>query len=294
LMPQLIEGMPVIRAKVLRGLAVFSLGLLKKMAIADPIGVLVGAVYEQHAQRTAVECLYAIYGFSVQIYCDFSGYTDMAIGLALMLGVRLPNNFKQPYCATSIGDFWRRWHITLSHWLRDYVYISLGGNRNGEFKTVRNILVTMILGGLWHGANWTFVIWGLAHGIGVAGSHLRARFAVFERLQTGVSILVTFHLVALLWVLFRAPNIALARSILGGLFGEAPLGSPVAFLTAHPYECLLIPAFFLAHRYDDNRRLQLLVRRTNPVYVLGGIAFVVVLTIVLGTGSSAQFIYFDF
>jgi alginate O-acetyltransferase complex protein AlgI len=294
LMPQLIMGMPVVRANLLCGLAVFSLGLIKKMAIADPIGVLVSAVYEQHEPQSAVACLYAIYGFAVQIYCDFSGYTDMAIGLALLLGVRLPNNFKQPYCATSIADFWRRWHITLSHWLRDYVYISFGGNRYGELKTVRNILLTMILGGLWHGANWTFVIWGAAHGIAVAGHHVMARLGGRKHLNHAVAVLLTFHLVALLWVLFRAPNIAVARSIVGGLLGEAPFGSPVAFLTAHPYECLLVPAFFLAHRYDDNRRLQLFVRKTNPVTVLCGIAFVVVLSIVLGTGSSAQFIYFDF
>jgi alginate O-acetyltransferase complex protein AlgI len=294
LMPQLIMGMPVVRANLLRGLAVFSLGLLKKMAIADPIGVLVSAIYEQHEVQSAVACLYAIYGFAVQIYCDFSGYTDMAIGLALMLGVRLPNNFRQPYCATSIADFWRRWHITLSHWLRDYVYISLGGNRNGELKTVRNILLTMILGGLWHGANWTFVIWGVAHGIGVAGHHVMARLTSRKRLNQGAAVLLTFHVVALLWVLFRAPTIAVARSIVGGLLGAAPLGSPLAFFTAHPYECLLIPAFFLAHRYDDNRRLQSCVRKANPVTVLCGVAFVVVLTVVLGTGNSAQFIYFDF
>ena len=107
-----------------------------------------------------LDALLAIYGFSVQIYCDFSGYTDMAIALALLLGVRLPNNFLRPYAAESLVEFWRRWHITLSFWLRDYLYIPLGGNRGGSAAEIRNILITMVLGGLWHGANWTFVIWG--------------------------------------------------------------------------------------------------------------------------------------
>jgi alginate O-acetyltransferase complex protein AlgI len=295
LIPQLRRGMPVMRKMALRGATVFSLGLVKKMAIADPIGALVTAIYEQTPPKTAVECLYAIYGFSVQIYCDFSGYTDMAIGLALILGVRLPNNFRQPYCATSLGEFWRRWHITLSHWLRDYVYISMGGSRQGKVKTVRNILVTMTLGGLWHGANWTFVIWGIMHGIGVVISHLGGRppEGEFPARRT-LSVLLTFHVVALLWVLFRAPNVTQAMTMVGGVFGKSPFGKPIDFLSAHPYEILLIPAFLLVHRFDDNRRLQYFVGRTKPLYVVCGMAISLLLAVVLGTGSSAQFIYFDF
>jgi alginate O-acetyltransferase complex protein AlgI len=294
LMPQLRRGMLATQTLLLRGSAVFTLGLVKKMAIADPVGVVVTAIYNQ-STRTAVECLYAFYGFAVQIYCDFSGYTDMAIGLALMLGVRLPNNFRQPYCATSIADFWRRWHLTLSHWLRDYVYISMGGNRHGEAKSVRNILVTMILGGLWHGANWTFVIWGFVHGVGVAVNHLISHLAPGRtRLRTAGAIVVTFHLVTLLWVLFRAPTVSVAIAVISGLVGDAALGSPIQFFSSHPYECLLLPVFFSTHRFDNNRWLQVTVLRTKRVYVLGGIAFLLVLTIVLGTGSSAQFIYFDF
>ena len=127
------------------------------------------------ATAGALDYITAFYGFAVQIYCDFSGYTDMAIGLALIIGMRLPNNFLRPYGAASITEFWRRWHITLSHWLRDYLYIPLGGNRNGMFAQTRNMLITMILGGLWHGANWTFVIWGLLHGLTLAMNHQLAR-----------------------------------------------------------------------------------------------------------------------
>src|SRR4029077_12451543 len=132
--------------------AIFTVGLVKKLVFADPIAESVDSIYRQTAGApSGPSALLAIYGFSVQIYCDFSGYTDMAIGLALMLGVRLPNNFLQPYVADSIVDFWRRWHITLSYWFRDYVYIPLGGSREGRAREARNIIVTMALAGLWHG-----------------------------------------------------------------------------------------------------------------------------------------------
>src|SRR5205085_3541820 len=150
--------------------ALFTLGLVKKLIFADQIAQTVDALYRQASGLNAPAALLAIYGFSVQIYCDFSGYTDMALGLALMLGVRLPNNFFRPYAADSIVDFWRRWHVTLSYWLRDYLYIPLGGNRHGRVKEARNVVVTMPRGGLWHRANWTFVIWRVFHGVGVAAT----------------------------------------------------------------------------------------------------------------------------
>jgi alginate O-acetyltransferase complex protein AlgI len=142
LIPQLQRQMPIRRGNLLPGLALFTSGLIKKMVFADPIGAVVTAIYAQPDGRGAAEYLFALYGFSVQIYCDFSGYTDMALGTALILGVRLPGNFLRPYLATSIADFWRRWHITLSHWLRDYIYIPLGGSRDGTGPTIRNVIIT--------------------------------------------------------------------------------------------------------------------------------------------------------
>ena len=171
LIPQLWRPRAALSAHFYAGLAIFTVGLVKKLVFADQIGTVVDAAYRADVVNAPTAWL-AIYGFSMQIYCDFSGYTDMAIGLALIIGVRLPNNFLRPYGAMSLIDFWRRWHITLSFWLRDYLYIPLGGNRSGRLRTYLNMIITMTLGGLWHGASWTFVIWGLLHGLGVAFVHL--------------------------------------------------------------------------------------------------------------------------
>lgn len=191
-------------------IAIFTVGLIKKLVFADQIAELVDAIYNRAGIPSGPEALLAIYGFSVQIYCDFSGYTDMAIGLALLLGVRLPNNFAQPYCAGSIIEFWRRWHITLSFWLRDYLYIPLGGNRRGRWRELANIVITMALGGLWHGANWTFVIWGVVHGSAVACLHAVGGTDIgrwIGRMPGILSAFLTFHFVGVAWILFRAPDL---------------------------------------------------------------------------------------
>jgi len=277
------------------GVAVFTLGLVKKLVIADPMGGLVDAVYAK-AVPTAPEALLAMYGFSVQIYCDFSGYTDMAIGLAMLLGIRLPNNFLQPYCASSIITFWRRWHITLSFWLRDYLYIPLGGNRHGRFGEVRNILITMALGGLWHGASWTFVIWGILHGIGVSAVHVAKkvlRWTWLERMPGWLGVLLTFHFVTLAWVFFRAPGLGRAASVLtapatGSWNGAAD------FLSAHVFELVLMIVSFALHRYDDHRRVRIAARRLRPEILWPILAAFWALAITVSQGSSAKFIYFDF
>ncbi len=172
-----------------------------------------------------LEVLVAIYAYAIVIYADFSAYSDIAIGVALLLGFEFPENFDRPYTAMSLRDFWRRWHMTLSRWLRDYLYIPLGGSRHGELRTAVNIMITMLLGGLWHGAGWTFVAWGAFHGVGqVIGRWRRAtargvrdRRAVRPRWIVARKRLVTFNLVCLGWVFFRADSIASAFEILGRL-----------------------------------------------------------------------------
>ena len=144
-------------------------GLFKKVVISSYVSsAIVGRSSPRRRSTRHLEAIFAAWGYAVQIYCDFSGYTDIAIGLALLLGIRFPINFDAPYTARNLQDFWRRWHITLSRWLRDYLYIPLGGSSGSEAKTVRNIMITMVLGGLWHGAAWTFVFWGALHGVGQA------------------------------------------------------------------------------------------------------------------------------
>jgi alginate O-acetyltransferase complex protein AlgI len=277
-------------------IAVFTIGLVKKLVFADTIAGMVDAAYGHAGTLTAPEALLAIYGFSVQIYCDFAGYTDMAIGLAMLLGVRLPNNFRQPYCADSIVQFWRRWHMTLSFWLRDYLYIPLGGNRHGRLHEVRNIIITMALGGLWHGASFNFVIWGLLHGIAVSAVHAArkiARWAWLDRVPRWVGVLLTFHLVTMAWVFFRAPNLGRATDVLAAVSTGRWSGAK-AFLSAHLFEILLMVVFVALHRFDDNRRVRIAASRLRPEILWPVLLALWALAITVSQGSSAKFIYFDF
>jgi D-alanyl-lipoteichoic acid acyltransferase DltB (MBOAT superfamily) len=209
-----------------RGLAIFAAGLFKKVVIADNLAQFVTPVFAHLDAGGGVTTEWAwlsTLAYTLQIYFDFSGYSDMAVGLALMFGIRLPVNFRSPYKATSIIEFWRRWHVTLSRFLRDYLYIPLGGNRLGESRRYQNLLVTMLLGGLWHGAAWNFVIWGGLHGIYLCINHLwrawRGDDGQASMLAKGLSWTVTFFAVVIAWVFFRAKTATAAWQMLGSLFG---------------------------------------------------------------------------
>ena len=295
LIPRLKAMRPARDARFMLGLCVFTLGLVKKVIFADQIAPAVQHVYGGASTLSAFDYVTAIYGFAVQIYCDFSGYTDMAIGLALVLGLRLPNNFLRPYGATSITEFWRRWHITLSHWLRDYLYIPLGGNRNGRLAQTRNILITMILGGLWHGANWTFVAWGFLHGLTIALNHGVARLLGHGKflMPRWLAILVTFHWVAVLWILFRAADIQTAMRVLSGPFAAPWDSLPLGF-ARNALPLLLIVVFFVLHRYDRHAYLRVANRRLNPALQYAVIFVCWIVAIAVSQDSSAKFIYFDF
>src|SRR5215207_5592494 len=199
-LPQL--GKPRDPRRVDVGLAAFLIvgGLFKKVVIANYLAEsIVDDVFAAPELHSGAEVLFATYAYAVQIYCDFSGYTDIAIGVALLLGFRFPQNFDAPYSAESLQDFWRRWHMTLSRWLRDYLYIPLGGSRGSKLFTYRNLMLTMLLGGLWHGAAWTFVVWGGIHGAGLAVERWLADRRERRRL-------VTFHVVCAAWIFFRADS----------------------------------------------------------------------------------------
>jgi D-alanyl-lipoteichoic acid acyltransferase DltB (MBOAT superfamily) len=219
LLPQLERRPSLTREDGGEALFLIAVGLVKKLILSDQLALnLVDRVFERPASFSAVEVLAGVYGYAAQIYCDFSGYTDIAIGSALLLGVRFPKNFDSPYKATNLADFWRRWHISLSTWLRDYLYIPLGGNRGSSRSTYANLMITMLLGGLWHGASWTFVFWGFLHGFGLAVTR------AWERMQPKgakpglagrvVGTFVTFHYVCLAWVFFRAPTFKQAVLVL--------------------------------------------------------------------------------
>jgi alginate O-acetyltransferase complex protein AlgI len=188
-----------------------------------------------------------VIAYSLQIYCDFSGYTDIAIGVARIIGFDLPENFNMPYLATSISGFWRRWHMTLSAWLRDYLYIPLGGNRRGRGRTYVNLVITMLLGGLWHGASWTFVLWGLYHGLGLTihkrWREYRARSGATSGLPAPVGWLLTYGFVCAGWILFRAPDLGVAATVFGRLIGPGQGGVQWVFL---PF-WILLPLVILGH-----------------------------------------------
>jgi D-alanyl-lipoteichoic acid acyltransferase DltB (MBOAT superfamily) len=195
-----------------RGLWRIATGLAKKLVIGDYLAqAVVNRVFATPERFTALEVVLAVYGYAAQIYADFSGYSDIAIGSAALFGYELPENFDAPYLASNLREFWHRWHITLSTWLRDYIYKPLGGSRVTPLKTYRNVLVTMMLGGLWHGASWNFVIWGALHGAALAATRIRQRARGEQpssRLMTAMKTLATFHFVCLAWIFFRAPTLA--------------------------------------------------------------------------------------
>jgi alginate O-acetyltransferase complex protein AlgI len=226
------------------GLAIFAIGLFKKTVLADGIAPHVGSAFAAAGRGDALHLLQAWGGalaYSLQLYFDFSGYSDMAIGLSRMFGVKLPLNFDSPYKARNISDFWRRWHMTLSRFLRDYLYVPLGGNRHGSLRRYVNLVITMFLGGLWHGAAWTFAVWGLLHGAYLAVNHgfqaLKPRLPRFirtPRLAAVLSIGLTYLVVVFGWVFFRAESLPAAFAILVGMFGGNGIAIPDALLIRAP------------------------------------------------------------
>ncbi|NQU22337.1 MAG: MBOAT family protein [Candidatus Nealsonbacteria bacterium] len=277
-------------------------GLFKKVVIADRLAIYVDSVYNSVGYHECVAYLLATYAFAFQIYCDFSGYSDIAIGSAALLGIRLVANFRQPYFATNLRDFWRRWHISLSTWLRDYVYIPIGGSRRGKAWTVVALMITMLLGGLWHGASWTYVIWGGLHGLLLVGSRatLDARNLFWDRLhlphwlRDTVRIALTFHLVCLCWVFFRAKTLADAMTILGSFFQRSwalPGVNPNVLVSGLLGVLVLAAVQILQLQRGSCRRC--VARLPLPVRwsVWYGLIFAIVL---LGVQQGSQFIYFQF
>jgi D-alanyl-lipoteichoic acid acyltransferase DltB (MBOAT superfamily) len=272
------------------GLFLIAVGLVKKVAVADFLArEVVDPVFAVPEAHTAPDVIFGAYAYAAQIYCDFSGYTDMAIGLALLLGIVFPQNFNRPYRSRSIREFWRRWHMTLSRFLRDYLYIPLGGNRGGRLFTARNLMLTMVLGGLWHGAAWSFVIWGGIHGTALVVEH---QFRDREvRLPGWVKWAIAFHVVVLAWIVFRSPDLGVATELLSRLADWGPatlLTWTTALVVAGTIGLQLLPE-------RPTGELRLRVERMHPAAM--GAALAVVIVLVAATVPSQgvpPFIYFAF
>lgn len=294
-LPQLKERHDPRRVQGAAAFGLIAAGLFKKVVVANTLATsLVDPVFASPQNFSGLEVLVGIYAYAVQIFADFSGYTDIAIGLALLLGFRFPQNFDRPYTATSLQDFWRRWHMTLSRFLRDYLYVPLGGNRNGRAATYRNLMLTMVIGGLWHGAAWTFVLWGALHGIGLSierwWGERRGRSEPGTSLSRMAQRFLTFQVVCLGWVLFRSDSVATAGTVLSrlGEWGPAPAVTPAVVL-------LVVGA--LAAQYlpvDYRLRVRVAFSQLRPVAmaaILGGLLLVID---ALGPEGVAPFIYFQF
>lgn len=239
--------------KISPGLAIFIIGLAKKVLLADSLIDYIGPTFAR-AEASFIEVWCAALAYTLQIYFDFSGYSDMAIGLGLMFGIRLPLNFNSPYQSLSIIEFWRRWHITLSAFLRDYLYIPLGGNRHGASRRWLNIMITMLLGGLWHGANWTFIVWGALHGFYLVVNHMWRKFQAPRRNPSKIAIIlswaITFIAVVIAWVFFRAPDVETATQMLLTMSGYNGIVFPETYQSLPGFSHLARLGFRFEHLLD--------------------------------------------
>lgn len=298
-LPQIDRKIVVSKADIGRAVFLIIGGLFKKAVIADYISInFIDRVFEMPLRYTGFENLMALYGYALQIYCDFSGYSDMAIGLALLLGFNLPINFRSPYQSASITEFWRRWHISLSTWLKDYLYIPLGGNRKGKLRQYMNLIVTMLLGGLWHGASWKFVVWGGIHGLALAVEKL---FNIPEkvgksRLVRFIGIVVTFHIACFCWIFFRAQSfekaIDMIEQILFYFHGEIF----TQFIEGYAVVSLMMLIGYVLHFMPESWELKMqgVVTRTPLVGKALMLVAIIWLVVQVKTSGLQPFIYFQF
>ncbi len=274
-------------------------GLFKKMVISDYISInFVDRVFDHPLAYSGFEVLSAVYGYTLQIYCDFSGYTDIALGVALLLGFRLPTNFNHPYKATSIQDFWRRWHISLSTWLRDYIYIPLGGNKGNKLRTSFNLMLTMLLGGLWHGAALKFIIWGGLHGIALIINRM-LNYAFGKRksvVSKFIGWFVTFHFVVLTWIIFRVESIEKTEIIFARLTRAFMPNNIMDVIFSNTYLYILIIGGFAIHFLPQRwHQLSKLTFIKSPLYLKIITASLALYAIVsLHQSDILPFIYFRF
>ena len=299
LLPQFAAPRTATRQQVLWGLMLMTIGLFEKIVLADGLlAPVVDAVYGATKLVKPLDAWLGTLAFSGQIFCDFAGYTTTAIGASLVLGFSMIDNFRYPYAAIGFSDFWRRWHISLSTWLRDYLYVPLGGNRKGPGRTHVNLMLTMLLGGLWHGAAWTFVVWGGLHGTYLVAERLLRNWlghlTVWRRWPVRIGLaLMTYALVNVTWVFFRARDFATAKRVLSAMLGVATHGAPVLSAWLVVSAAGTVGAILLVHAYMRERDLHAEVQRL-PALAAGALWGAMAFLIAITQGGSDAFIYFQF
>lgn len=303
--PQIYRRPQLLKAEYGEALTLILSGLVKKAIIGDFIGAnLVDLIFAEPTRFTGLENLFAVYGYAMQIYCDFSGYSDMAIGIALLLGFRFNINFDSPYQSGNITEFWRRWHISLSTWLRDYLYIPLGGNRKGAIRTYVNLLVTMLLGGLWHGAAVRFILWGAIHGVALALHKLYMQ--IFDalgwrrkkplKIQRFLGQIITFHLVCFAWIFFRADSMETALSVITQISDHFTPEVFLQFVVGYKNVLLLLLLGYLLHFTSKAQELRFRSWLTDLPFIGQVCLFIVTvfLLIQIRSADAQPFIYFNF
>ena len=287
MLPQLSVKPEIRKENISDGLSLFVVGLFKKIALADYLAIYVDKIYNAPALFSSSHLILATFAFGWQIYFDFSGYTDMARGISRIMGFNLKLNFNNPYLAISLGDFWNRWHISLSSWFKDYLYIPLGGNRKGKFNTYRNMFLTMVISGFWHGAEWTFIIWGLLHAIGrfITREFERSNF-YNNKVPKLIKQIYVFVFVSFAWIFFRAQNISDAFLIVKKIFTSS-LADP-----NFPIIALLFCFMVWIYQFLFESRLNRIIE--NSSFKIALVCFMILYMIIFNTSGNEAFIYFQF
>ncbi len=292
-LPQLYRGLQFSRDNFQAGAQLFAQGLIKKVVVADSVAYLVDAVYKNPQMFSSSTVYLAIFAYSIQIYFDFSGYSDMACGVAKTLGFDLAINFDFPYISQSVTEFWRRWHISLSSWLRDYLYISLGGNRAGHMRTYVNLMLTMLIGGLWHGASWNFVFWGGLHGAYLAAERIferNTRDNQHDGLFSWLRTILVFLLVSFTWIFFRSPSLEVTRIIFEKILFIDPMGVNWWYTPAVLFSVLVVFGGLIANTY----RISFEKISVDRSFSMAFLVFEYVFVLLFFTKNISPFIYFQF
>ncbi len=315
--PKLVMG-PIVRAKDFipqlkkeyyvsdtdfsKGFYLIITGLIKKLIISDYISVnLVNYVFDGPHLHNGLECLVALYGYAIVIYCDFSGYSDVAIGISKWMGITIPTNFLSPYQSKSVSEFWRRWHISLSSWLRDYLYISMGGNRKGKFRTNLNLFLTMLIGGFWHGASWNFIIWGALHGTGLMINKMWSfLFGKIKLLPSGLSnffyALITFHFVCFCWIFFKASNLDTALQFIHQIVYQFTFDGAYEYVENYKFVIIMIAIGYAIHLIPDSFSEKFIEKQKSfpMVYYLVGMYLFIALYSIFKSAKPVMPIYLQF